>query len=338
MYQTLQAKKTEANFENKKNKLRIVKRIEVFEMRKLSLLIVISVLLSGSLMASGGGSSSKPLSGSYPIVLSHGLFGWGTDSSGVISIVNYWGGMDTYLRNQGANVYAPTKTAAQSNETRGAELRDKVNVYMAANGFTKVHIIGHSQGGLDSRYMVSNLGMSGKVSTLTSLNSPHRGSPIADIVNTVLPSWAKPFVSAVLGVVVQLVYGGGQQDAIKALNSLTTSGMASFNGYTPNSSAVKYFSYGSTITIPDLIQHPLMGILYPACWAGGVFNGQGGDNDGLVPATSQKWGTWKGGPSYGILTTGVDHLQASNTLLSGQTWYDVEGYFLSMASNAKANQ
>ncbi|PJZ69863.1 lipase [Leptospira perolatii] len=307
-------------------------------MRKIGLFLLVLIFFGGSLFASGGGSSSKPLAGTYPIVLSHGLFGWGTDSSGVISLINYWGGMDTYLQSQGATVYAPTKTAAQSNETRGLQLRDKINVYMAANGFTKVHILGHSQGGLDSRYAISNLGLSTKVSTLTTLNSPHYGSPIADLVKAVIPNWLKPFVSSVLAVLVKLVYGGGQQDALAALGSLTTDGMAVFNSHNPNKSGVKYYSYGSYITIPDLIQHPLMGILHPACAAGGLFNGQGATNDGLVPYSSLKWGTFKGGPSYGILTTGIDHLQASNTLGSGKTWYDVEGYFLQMAQNMKANQ
>ncbi|MDF3819332.1 lipase [Leptospira sp. 96542] len=286
------------------------------------------------------GSSSKPLTGTYPIILSHGLFGWGENSGGVISIVNYWGGMDNYLRNQGATVYAPGKSAANSNEVRAGQLKTAILAYAAANNYSgKFHILGHSQGGLDSRYMVANLGMSGKTSTLTTLNTPHHGSPIADIVKGVLPSWLQPFVASVIETLVKIVYGGtNQQNALAALASLSKEGLASFNNYTPNKSGVKYYSYGSYITIPDLIQHPLMGIVYPACAAGGLFQGQGSTNDGLVPFTSQKWGTWKGGPSYGIFTTGIDHLQASNTLNSGSFWFDVEGYFLQMASNMKSNQ
>jgi triacylglycerol lipase len=80
------------------------------------------------------------------------------------------------------------------------------------------------------------------------------------------------------------------------------------------------------------------GLAYPITWTGGVFNGQGGDNDGVVPYSSQQWGTWKGGPSYGILTTGVDHIEAINFAYTGQTWYNVQSYYLTMASNAKANQ
>ena len=112
---------------------------------KLACFAVLSLVPAG-LMA-GGGSSSKPLAGSYPIVLSHGLFGWGdSDGSGVISIVEYWGGMDDYLRSQGVAVYAPTKTATQSNEYRAQELKNKLNYWMAANGYSKVHILGHALG------------------------------------------------------------------------------------------------------------------------------------------------------------------------------------------------
>lgn len=297
-----------------------------------------TLFVTGSVWAGGGGSSPKPLEGSYPIVLSHGLFGFGEDSGGIVSIVEYWGGMDDYLRSQGAAVYAPAKSPTQSNEVRAQELKDKLNYWMAANGFSKVHLIGHSQGGLDTRYMTSNLGMRSKISTLTTLNSVHYGSPIADITKAVLPDWLEPFVGDVVSVLVQIGYSEGGQDPLAALESLTSSGMAAFNQYTPNASGVKYFSYGSYITITDLVQHPLMGILHPICGAGGLVTGQGFKNDGLVPITSQKWGTWKGGPDYGWLVTGIDHLQASNTMSSGELWYDVEGYFLEMAENAKNNQ
>ncbi|TGM73301.1 lipase [Leptospira mtsangambouensis] len=307
--------------------------------RKGLLAILVTFALAAPVLASSG-SSSKPLAGTYPIILSHGLFGWGENSGGIISIINYWGGTDDYLRSQGATVFAPGKTAANSNEVRAQELKAAILTYAAATNYTgKFHILGHSQGGLDSRYMVSNLGLSGRTATLTTLNTPHYGSPIADIVKTVLPSWIQPFVASVVETLVKLVYGGtNQQNALAALASLSKEGLTAFNGYTPNKTGVKYFSYGSSITIPDLIQHPLMGILHPACGAGGLFQGQGFTNDGLVPLSSQKWGTWKGGPSYGIFTTGIDHLQASNTLRSGSLWYDVEGFYMDMASNMKANQ
>ncbi len=291
-----------------------------------------------SVFAGGGGSSSNPLEGSNPIVLSHGLFGWGEDSGGVISIANYWGGMDDYMRSQGAVVYAPTKSAAQSNEVRGQQLKDKINYWMAANGHSKVNIMGHSQGGLDSRYMISNLGMKNKTGVLTTISTPHRGSPIADIAKAVIPDWLEPFVGAVLNGLVKIIWSGSEQDALAALNSLTKNGMSAFNSYTPNASGVKYYSYTSKMAWADFIQHPLLALLHPACYAGGLFQGQGGANDGLVPVSSAKWGTYKGQPSYSWWVTGIDHLQITNTLYTGQAYFDVEGFFLKMAKNAKDNQ
>ena len=42
----------------------------------------------GTLFAGGGGSAPKPLEGSYPIVLSHGMFGWGDENGGVVGIID----------------------------------------------------------------------------------------------------------------------------------------------------------------------------------------------------------------------------------------------------------
>lgn len=306
--------------------------------RVAALAAILALAVSSPVLASGGGSSSKPLAGSYPIVLAHGILGF-DDSSGLAGgLVKYWGGMDNYLRSQGAAVLTPGMTAMNNNVVRGNELKNQINYWMAANGYSKVHLMGHSQGGLTSRYMVSNLGMSSKIRTITSINSVHRGTPIADIGLAVIPSWLKPSVAAVLNLLGRIVYGGGQQDILEMTRSLTTGAMAAFNSSVPNKSGVKYYSYGSHMAWADPIQHPLMFITYPITWTGGVFNGQGGSNDGVVPESSQKWGTWKGGPSYGFFTTGVDHLQATNFEWSGQTWYDVEGYYLKMAKNAKANQ
>ncbi|MBM9501519.1 lipase [Leptospira sp. 201903071] len=302
-------------------------------MRILSVLLVF--FITSVLSASGGGSSSKPLSGSYPIVLAHGLFGWGNGST----VVDYWGGNAAYLRNQGATVLTPSVTALNSSSNRASQLKNAILTAMAANNYTgKVHIIGHSQGGLDARYMVSNLSMSGKVATLTTLNTPHRGSPVANIVATVIPSWALPYVSTVLNTVIGFVYGDSSQNATAALKLLTTDGLKALNAAAPNVSGVKYYSYGSTISVPDLIQHPAMGIIYPICAIGAPFYGMSIANDGVVPDSSQRWGTWKGGPSIPLLTTGVDHLEATNALYLGQFWYDTNAYFLKMASNAKSNQ
>lgn len=296
----------------------------------------ICIFFSTGVFASGGGSTGKPLSGSYPIVLAHGLFGFGSSNS----IIDYWGGNEDYLRNQGAYVYTPTVTALDSSADRAKELKSAILTQMAANNYSgKINIIGHSQGGLDARYMVANLGMSGKVAVLTTLNTPHLGSPVANVVNNVIPSWLLPYVSDVIGGVIGFVYGESNENAIAALKLLTTAGAVTFNNNTPNAGGVRYYSYGSYITnFVDLVQHPAMGPIGAICAIGAPFYGLSSTNDGVVTIDSAHWGTWKGGPSTHWYTSGVDHLEASNALYLGQDWYNTNAYFLKMSQNAMNNQ
>jgi len=305
-------------------------------MKKLGLISVLALTLT--VLATG--ITAGPLSGQC-YVLVHGILGF-DDTNGLANgLVKYWGGLDGYLRSQGAKVATPGSSAANSLATRASQVKSFLEGtssnpgWRIANGCAKVHLIGHSQGGLVSRYLVKQLGYASKVASVTSVNTPHRGSPVADVVFAVIPNWLEPFVGIVLDTLARLIYRDGRpQDVLAMGGSLTVSYLNTFNSSTPNVSGLKYFSYGSTMAWADIIQHPIMGILYPATWAGGIAYGQGSANDGIVPSSSQKWGTWKGGPSTYWYATGIDHLQATNFEWGGQFYYDVNGYYLSMAKNA----
>ena len=301
-------------------------------------LVLASILLSSSISASGGGTTTKPLANSNPIVLSHGILGF-DDSEGLANgLVKYWGGMDNYLRSQGAKVLTPGKTSVTGIDVRAQQQKEQILLWMAANGFKKVNILAHSQGALDSRYMVSNLGMSTKVANITTVNGVNRGAPLADVVLGVVPSWLVSFVDMVVDFLGGMIYGDSDQDYLAAAKCLSIAQANAVNTSSPNAYGVKYFSYGSHMTWADPIQHPLMFLMYPITWAGGLYYGVGSSNDGVVPESSQKWGTWKGGPDYGIFTSGVDHTQAINFEWMGQTWYNVENYYKKMATNAMNNQ
>lgn len=46
-----------------------------------------------------------------------------------------------------------------------------------------IHIIGHSMGGLDSRYLIAgNPDLAARIVSLTTLSTPHHGSPLADFI------------------------------------------------------------------------------------------------------------------------------------------------------------
>lgn len=300
-------------------------------MKKLvSSLIVVTI----SLFLSTVNLQAGPLSGQC-VVLVHGILGF-DDTSGLANgLVKYWGGMDQYLRNQGAKVATPASSAMNDLPTRAQQVKTYLNTWMPANGCTKVHLMGHSQGGLVSRYLVKNLGYASKVATVTTINSVHKGSPVADFVLAVIPNWLEPFANVVLGTFAKLIYRDGRpQDAIAMGKSLTVSYLKTFNQTTTNVSTVKYYSYGSKMAWADPIQHPIMALTHPATWAGGIYYGLGSANDGIVPLESQKWGVWKGSPAEYWYATGLDHLQATNFEWGGQNFYDVQGYYLGMAKNA----
>jgi triacylglycerol lipase len=271
------------------------------------------------------------------IALVHGILGFDDTQGMAAGLVKYWGGLDGYLRSQGAKVTTPGSSAANSLPVRASQIKSAVSTWMASNGCTKVHLVGHSQGGLVIRYMVSNLSFASKTATVTSVNSLHKGAPMADIVLGVIPSWLQPFANSALSLLAQLVYRDGRpQDVIAMGQSLTVNYLKSFNTSSPNVSGMKYYSYGSSMMLADPIQHPIMALTHPITWAGGLFYSMGGENDGVVPLSSQKWGTWKGTPADKWYATGVDHLQATNFAKSGQLYYDVQGWYLMIASNAKA--
>lgn len=283
------------------------------------------------------GLFAGPLDGTC-IALVHGILGF-DDTKGLAGgLLKYWGGMDNYLRSQGAKVSTPGSSPINSIQRRAELTRDALVPWMAANSCTKVHLIGHSQGGLVVRYMASNttLGFRSRVATVSTVNAVHKGAPLADIVLAVIPSWLQPFANTALGLLAQLFYGKAPMDVIAMGRSLAVSTVNSFNNANPNVTGMKYYSYGSTMAWADPIQHLLMAPTYPITWAGGLFYGLGSANDGVVPFESQKWGAFKGSPSSYWYATGIDHLQATNFEWTGQNFFDVNGWYLNIARTAKA--
>ena len=88
----------------------------------------------------------------YPIVLAHGFFGF-EDFAGVGFITYFYGVKDELADRGEAQVFTPAVDPFNDSETRGEELLAHVERILAETGAAKVNLIGHSQGGLDSRYV-----------------------------------------------------------------------------------------------------------------------------------------------------------------------------------------
>lgn len=131
----------------------------------------------------------------YPVVLAHGMAGW--DSlAGFAYFGNdagtFVGDSCQFLEINGCNEWingsqtpktvAFQVTSLNNSEVRGNELYDQVRNFMATTGYSKVNLVGHSQGGFDIRKVAHRLKAyygNVRVGAMISISSPHRGTPYA---------------------------------------------------------------------------------------------------------------------------------------------------------------
>lgn len=164
----------------------------------------------------------------HPIVLVHGLSGF--DSI----LADYFYGVKGALRDVGATqVYTPQVTAFASNDARGEQLLAYVENLLAVTGAQKVNIIGHSQGGATARYVASV--RPDLVASVTSVGSPHFGSPVADLLKDSPLEGPALAIGNAVGALLAALSGdsGQQQNAMGALASLNTQGALAFNARHP---------------------------------------------------------------------------------------------------------
>ena len=224
-----------------------------------------------------------------PIVLAHGLMGF--DELHLVGHhlpgVQYWRGIKQALNANDIEVITTTVPTTGSIETRGKALAASIAAKAAGK---HVNIIAHSMGGLDSRFLISQIKPSEfKVLSLTTIATPHRGSSAADIIFREIGETHVPGLYKLLA---RLNIDSG------AFGQLTRKYMREeFNPANPDDPAVRYFSYGASAT-PALfsafrLSHSLMDVLE-------------GPNDGLVSVASSRWGKYQG------TLMGVTHLDLIN--------------------------
>lgn len=191
------------------------------------------------------------------------------------------------MRANGIEVITASVPASASIEERALKLGK--DIAAKANG-KSVNIIAHSMGGLDARYMISQLQPENvEVLSLTTVASPHRGSAFADfLLGEIGPNYLPRIYKFFNNVGI----------STGAFSQLTQKYMEEeFNPHTPDDPTVRYFSYGATFD--------------PSFWSAfrrthAVVEQFEGANDGLVSVESAKWGTYKG------TLVGVSHLDLIN--------------------------
>lgn len=222
------------------------------------------------------------------IVLVHGILGFRQKFG-----VEYFRGVAEHFRAQGFAVLVPELDLTRGIEFRGNQLCDQIN-----NSFNsglldrtqKTHFVAHSMGGLDSRYLLSPL--SGKqlvapVRSLTTISTPHQGSPIADLIDKpldLLPFPHLPFSPAGNPLELALNELGISLDGLR---DLTTLSCQAFSVKYTNRPSVAYFSVAGSSRLGFLPTGSALLLFHHY-----IFASTGKLNDGLVTVDSASWGTF----------------------------------------------
>ena len=118
----------------------------------------------------------------HPVVLVPGIFAF--DS---IAMIDYWYQIPSALQSQGNEVYVPKINAFESSVSRGQQLIKQLDsIKVGSSGrIQKFNLIAHSQGGITSRYVMNV--RPDLVASVTTMSTPHTGSPLADIMTGIAP-------------------------------------------------------------------------------------------------------------------------------------------------------
>ncbi|MEU2347368.1 alpha/beta fold hydrolase [Modestobacter sp. NPDC049651] len=128
--------------------------------------------------------ADDPLAAEVPVLLVHGL----VDNRSVFAV------MRRSLRRRGfASVcswnYSPL---LRDVESAAAALGEHVDRICGETGHERVHVVGHSMGGLVARYLVQRLGGDRRIGTLVTLGTPHAGTRWAHLLPTPLVRQLRP--------------------------------------------------------------------------------------------------------------------------------------------------
>ena len=107
----------------------------------------------------------------------------------------YWNGIPQFIEVEltscseiHAKIIIPSLPSVDSIEVRGAILQSKINqaLDVCPEG-TRAHLIAHSRGGTDARWVIVQPGMADKIASLTTIATAHRGTTFMTWAHTLLP-------------------------------------------------------------------------------------------------------------------------------------------------------
>ncbi|GEM_PF-262177 len=262
----------------------------------------------------------------FPIVMVHGWTGFEN-----IGPIEYYFNVPSMLGELGYPVVIAVLDPYNSVDVRGPQLADAITASLVGRRARKVNLLGHSQGGIDSRWVAADAGagLGDRIGALITVATPHRGTPMTDIALGLLPGPSEQILFWVLNF---LGATQDQQSDVEAsLYTLSETYMQTeFNLTYLDHPGVEYWSWAGETCIASIgcmdAVDPLLLIPYQ------LILPLAGDNDGLVPIESAKWGEYLG-------TIPADHIDEVGQIagLTGLN-YDHIAFYRDNARMLKDNE
>jgi triacylglycerol lipase len=183
----------------------------------------------------------------YPIVLSHGFLGF----DAAFGILDYWYGIESKLEDGGADVYVTEVSAINSSQNRGEQIIAQLEDIRAIKGDPdlKFNLIGHSQGGLDIRYLAGV--RPDLVASLTTVATPHLGVDFVEAFGDMqggVAAGLMDLLGGLVGLLWDLMGNDNPNDINAAFEAFNPEGMAQFNADYPGGMPASYCGEGDAVT------------------------------------------------------------------------------------------
>ena len=214
----------------------------------------------------------------YPILLVHGI------AIKDIWFIKSFGEIDRILRIEGFKVYKSKVDSFGTIENNARILQEEIKKIIEECKCEKVNIIAHSKGGLDSKYAIKELHMGQYVASLTTLCTPHKGSPIASSLLK-LPKILLHFVAFFINFWYR-IFGDKHPDSLKVCEQLSP-----VNSYLTETISIsdKVYTQSYSTTLNKSKDDFVMGI--PLAFS---HHFEKKDSDGVVSNDSAKFGEYHG--------------------------------------------
>lgn len=254
----------------------------------------------------------------YPLLLVHGVF------FRDFKFPPYWGRIPGALERNGAQIFFGEHQSAASVADSAVELRARIEAVCAQTGCEKVNVIAHSKGGLDIR--AAALLCPERIASITTINTPHRGCSFADYLLEKVPLCVQSRIAKTYNAAAHFL-GDRKPDFMAAVRDLTAARCRSFDASHPAPDGILCRSVGSILTHAS-------GGKFPLNFTHRLAKYFDGPNDGLVSASSFRWGE-----EFAYLTPscnrGISHGDVIDLNRENIPGFDVREFYVQLVADLK---